>query len=497
VHYDPADTTEQSIAWTSSAPAVATVSGGTVTALAVGTATITATSTTDNTKFAACAVTVTTAPVPLAGISLNPTALNLVPGGTSTLTVNYDPADTTQQGIAWTSSAPAVATVSGGTVTALAVGTATITATSTTDSAKFAACVVTVSAATIPLTGLSLSQASLALNQGQQQTLFVSYIPATTTQQGVVWSSSDTGVATVDDATGLITAVAEGTAVITATSTADPTKTASCDVTVTVIHLVGISLNTNSLSLSGTGATGSFTVHYSPENTTERGISWTSDAPAVATVLNGVVTAVGGGTATITARSATDSSKTASATVTVTVPLVGISLSPNRLDLPELGDTGSFTVVYDPPDTTETGVSWGSSTTAVATVDAATGLVTAVAKGTATITATSAIHGSISADGDVGVKFSGAGIHIVFKGVEDETIDLDVALSGTNTLDVAAPVGFDRYLWYVDYDFLSSTSAPVLSYPVASIGAGRHYITVIVDQDGYHFSKAVTFTVAY
>ena len=145
VSYDPINTTDdKTITWTSDNEEVATISGGTVSALKEGTATITATV---GSCTAQCVVTVekeNTEPVkkPLTAISLDKATMNLKQGSTDTLTVAYTPGDTTDdKTVTWTSDNEEVATVSGGTVSALKEGTATITATVGSCTAQ---CVVTV-----------------------------------------------------------------------------------------------------------------------------------------------------------------------------------------------------------------------------------------------------------------------------------------------------------------------------------------------------------------
>ena len=83
-----------------------------------------------------------------------------------------------------------------------------------------------------------------------------------------------------------------------------------------VIPVTGVTLSENALTLT-VGGTGTLTATVSPGNATNRAVTWTSSDTAVATVSNGVVTAVSPGTATITARSG---GKTASCTVNVTPP---------------------------------------------------------------------------------------------------------------------------------------------------------------------------------
>jgi uncharacterized protein YjdB len=427
--YDPADTTERGIEWSSSDPSVATVSNGVVVAAGGGTATITARSTAHTTISASCAVTVTT---PLAGIQLSPNPLNIAGiGTTDSFTVVYDPADTTQTGLSWSSSNADVATVSGGTVAAVAVGTVTITAVSTADPSKTANATVNITTTEIPLTAITLSQDTLNLNKGGTDTLTVSYVPASATQQGVVWSSSDPTVATVSG--GTVAAVAVGTAVITARSAANSTISASATVTVTA-PLTGIQLSPASLAISGIGATGSLAATFAPTDTTQTGLAWSSSDPAVATVSNGVVTAAGGGTATITATSTTNSGISAAAMVTVIIPVTGITLNQTALSLNK-GGTGTLALSYAPTNTTQRDVTWSSSNTTVATVS--NGVVAAVGGGTATITATSTTDKTIDASCAVTVTAPLTGISLspnplAITGI-GTTGSLAVALAPTDT----------------------------------------------------------------
>ena len=92
------------------------------------------------------------------------------------------------------------------------------------------AATLTVTAATVSVTGVSLDKTELSLTVGGTETLTATVAPDNATDKTVTWTSSDSTVATVDQ-NGVVTAVAPGTAVITAT-TADGGKTASCTVTV-------------------------------------------------------------------------------------------------------------------------------------------------------------------------------------------------------------------------------------------------------------------------
>ena len=166
-------------------------------------------------------------------VKLDKDSLSLEVGGTATLTATITPSNATDQNVTWSSNAPGVATVdSSGNVTAVAPGTATITVT-TEDGNKTATCVVTVTAATVPVTGVTLSQneAHLYYNRTPNTlTLTATVAPANATNKAVTWTSSNPSVATVEN--GVVTAVACGTAVITATAADGSGASASCTVTV-------------------------------------------------------------------------------------------------------------------------------------------------------------------------------------------------------------------------------------------------------------------------
>ena len=223
----PADADNKTLTWTSSDNSIATVNNGNVTAVKEGTATITATS--HNHKTATCAVTVRANTGAVTSVNLNKTATTLVVGAKETLTASVLPPDATNKNISWSSNNNPVATVSTtGEVTAIAVGTATIIVT-TEDGAKTATCAITVVAATVPVTGVSLNKTTLELLVGNVEQLTATVAPTNATNKTVTWTTSNAAVATVS--AGYVTAVAAGSATITVTTT-DGNFTATCEVTV-------------------------------------------------------------------------------------------------------------------------------------------------------------------------------------------------------------------------------------------------------------------------
>jgi hypothetical protein len=151
VTVSPSTATNKSVSWSSSRPDVATVDeDGKVTAVKAGSATVIVI-TTDGSKTAKCDVTVEPRPIPVAGISLDKSSLELVEGEESSLIATIAPSDASNKTFTWSSSNSQVATVDdNGKVKAIAPGTATITAT-TADGGKTATCVVSVEAKPIPV----------------------------------------------------------------------------------------------------------------------------------------------------------------------------------------------------------------------------------------------------------------------------------------------------------------------------------------------------------
>lgn len=315
------------------------------------------------------------------GISLSPTAMSLTEGETGVFSATVSPSDATCQSIDWKSSSPQVATVSNGTVTAVAPGTAVITAST---SGVSASADVIVSAKAVHVTLISLDRIELSLKEGETTTLTPTIEPAAATDKSVTWSSDNTSVATVSD--GKVTAVKAGTATISV-KTADGGKVATCVVTVTPnnVPVFAVVLTRGAISLVEGGST-TLTAYVVPENASNKNVTWTSSNTSVATVTqDGTVTAVKAGTADITVTTA-DGGETATCVVTVHAKLInvtGVTLNKTSLSLSE-GSTETLIATITPSDAHDKIVTWTSSNTSVATVT--DGKVTGVKAGTATIT---------------------------------------------------------------------------------------------------------------
>ena len=450
---DPSSTTFTDItttaSWSSSDPAIATMSGATATALAKGTSTVKATYT-----------------VPGTGASVSGTATLTVEDkityrdeieitGPATIekgeTADYvatkktyryvndekdaEPTSTaTVTGTAtWSSGDTSVATVSGGSITGMNVGQVTITAsTGTGDSKVTGTKTITVENKVTYEYELEISPATAGIKVGGTQAFtakFMTYkcingvrqTPAeSSTDVTATYTSKNASVATVSGATA--TGVGQGTATIEATYT-DPvhsvtvtdTATLTVENNVTYEYELELTPATASVVVGGTQTYTATLVTYEcingvrqtpAKSTTTVPATVTSKNTSVATVSGSTATGVGKGTATIEASytvPGTTTTVTKTSTLTVDDNVSSVTLiEVSGADVVSYGTPVSLTArkntykvvngVRESTPTTSvdvtTSVSWSSGNTGVATVGASTGVVSAVNKGSAVITAT-------------------------------------------------------------------------------------------------------------
>lgn len=289
----PEAATEKDVEWSSTNEAVATVSNGVVTAVKSGNADIKVTTKTGN-FTATCKVTVIT---PVTGVTLDKTKEEIVIGEGLTLVATVQPADADNQNVKWATSDSKVATVSNGIVTSVGIGKANITVT-TEEGGFTATCELTVKP--IAVTGVEISESSLDMVEGDTYTLTAIVAPDNASNKAVTWSSSNESVATV--ANGVVTAVAAGDAVITV-KTVDGEFTATCAVKVAkaAVAVTGVSLDVTTLNLKA-GETATLVATVAPADADNKAVQWSSSDESVATVADGLVTAVAAGNAVITVK---------------------------------------------------------------------------------------------------------------------------------------------------------------------------------------------------
>ena len=331
--------------------------------------------------------------------------------------------------ITWCSNDENVATVDGdglvAVVTALNPGTAVITVT-TNEGGFTATCTVTVELIFIDY-DVFLDKDEITLKVGETWTLTAMVAMPDWMDKSVKWSSSDKFVATVDG-NGAVTGISEGTAVITVT-TNEGGFTATCTVTVTTdrpVYVDGIALDKNMMILA-LGKTGQIAAKISPSDATNKSVKWSSSNKAVATIdENGLVTAVSVGQITISVTTA-DGNFRAFCTVKVmasSLQPTGVALDKSAMTLP-VYSTGQVTATVSPIDAANKNIMWSSSNRMVANVDA-TGKITGITGGTATITAT-------TADGDFTATCI-VTVTVPVKGVTLDNTSMTIDLHGVGKL---------------------------------------------------------------
>ncbi len=308
------------------------------------------------------------------------------------LTPTIEPANATNKEIEWSSSDETIATVDeNGKVKALKEGVVNITATSKDNKEIKAICEVTVNKGFVALTEIVVTPENPNVEEKATLALTATFKPENATDKDVKWESKNPDFATVDAKTGIVTGVKMGKATIVATVTTEEGKIVTKEIEVIILEepipVTAIAFTEQTKTINK-GNTEKLTPTITPANHTSK-ITWkSSDENTVKVDKSGNITAVKNGTATITitATNKDGSTKTATISVTVKTPVASVNIA--GVNTVEVGKTTTLIATITPADATEKTVTWTSENTNFATIDAKTGVVTGVAKGTATIKAT-------------------------------------------------------------------------------------------------------------
>ena len=318
--------------------------------------------------------------VPVTGVSLAQTKLYLHRFDAVALVSAVLPEDAMNKGLIWESSDAEIASVNDlGVVIANQPGYATITVT-TVDGGYAATCDVSVDTPT----GVSITSGSAFRWPGEASLYIAKVLPTTAVNKTVIWSSSDESIAVVGKTTGMVRAIAPGTATITATTEVGGFTATAYMYVKQPVERIEVAPENIEISVGEKYKQLGFIVF--PENAFNKKVSYASDKSGVASIdPNGWLTGVSPGTATITVTTE-DGGFIDTCEVTVIQPVISVTLNSHEKTM-TVNDSASLTATVLPSDATHPNVTWSSNNTAVATVNQS-GKVTAISPGTATITAT-------------------------------------------------------------------------------------------------------------
>ncbi len=379
--FDPTDATNKEVVWavTEGDASLSVDQEGNITATQVaGTAKVTATSKENPTIVATCEVKVSIEDVPVESVEVVPSSLEISETESAKLGVKITPMTATNQEVTWSiKSGSENITLTGNEVKGVRAGQAEVEASV---GGQKAVCTITVKAK-VPVTSVKITPETVTLAVQKTQQLEAVIDPKDATHKTVTWTlTSGEGVVTLSE-TGLVTALKEGTATVTATVDG---ISATCTVTVTIpVKSVKITPETVTLSVQKTQQ---LEAVIAPKNATHKTVTWTltSGEGVVTLSETGLVTALKGGTATV---KATVDGISATRTITVTIPVTSVKIEPETVTL-AVQKTQQLEAVIDPKDATHKTVTWTLTSGEGVVTLSETGLVTALKEGTATVTAT-------------------------------------------------------------------------------------------------------------
>ena len=379
----PEDASSKKVTYTSSDAGVVKITGTTMKAVQRGECELTVASTLNPEVTETFRVLVIQ---PVKKISIQAGNKKVAAGSTLQLTASCAPDNASIQDVVWSSKNPAIAEVDqNGLVTGVKRGTVTITATAKDGSGVKAAVSLTV---TQPVTSVTFTQPELTVVAGRYAQGRVTVAPANASDRTLTWSSSDESVATVKG--GQITGRRAGTCIITCASHSNPEVTDS--IMVTVIQLVTrIECITSAEERSlKTGETVQLAWNTLPEDATDKGVTFKSLHPKIATVDEyGVVTALSRGTATIVATARDQGHRQGSVRITVVQPASGVEMK-DALYYVQRGRSSTVRAIVLPRNANNQKVYWSSMDESIASVRSngtSTGSVYGVSSGETTVTA--------------------------------------------------------------------------------------------------------------
>lgn len=427
------------------------------------------------------------ASVAVTGVDLSVRSLVLLTGEEETVSARIRPQNAGNTLLSWASSNEAVATVEGGLVKAHTEGTASISV--TTDDGGFQDRLL-VSVLGRHVSGVSLSpEGPLTLVKGTTQQFTATLVPEVVDNPALSWSSSAPEVLSIDRE-GLATALAGGSATVTVTS-ADGNKQASAEVSV-IVPVTGVALSENELSLVVNNEFSGLYAIITPEDATNRKVTWTVSDPELLSLTekaDGRVSLVGKYEADgWVAVQTEDGAFSAICNVYVRdIHAQSVSIEGGDFTM-DTGSTRQLKALVLPEDAVNSSVTWSSSNPAVATVSE-TGLVSGVKAGTATLTVTT-VDGGFTDSVTVTVKDVPVVSVSIAQGaqaslVRDQTLQLTAVINPDNATNKTVS-------WTSSVPAVASVSAEGV---VKGLSAGTTTVTVTTADGGHSASITISVTI--
>lgn len=319
---------------------------------------------------------------------------------------------------------------------------------------------------------------TIYMKSGSDTTLTVCHYPSSIEASEYIWSSSSSDIATVSQQ-GVVSTISSGSTQITAKT--DGGLKASCYIKVSNVVATDIELSPKKVSIY-IGYTHNLSYIISPDNTVDKTVTWTSSDNSVATVKDGVVTAVSAGTAQIKATSSNISVYAVCDVTVLQIYVTGVSLSSTKQAVQQ-GDSVSLVATVSPTYATYRDVVWSSSNPSVATVDDS-GCVVSLTPGITIITVTS-VDGEFSASCEVTVtEIAVTGVSLnysSFKLLAEETRTLIATITPYNAANLSVKL----------YSSNPSVATIDSNFQITAVSNGTATIYVTTEDGGYTASCKV------
>jgi uncharacterized protein YjdB len=356
-------------------------------------------------------------------VTVSPSTASVTVGGTVQLTATVSPSNASPKTVTWTTSNSSYATVStSGLVTGVAAGTVTITATSTSNASLSSSCTVTVTAAPNVTYQLVTATSQLAAND----IVIIGKGRNASVTSSSIYFLSNNATSSSTSIPGVTNSVASDFATVSSSSTTALLKltTSSTHYTLNLQNLGSLTGTQMLHAVSGTSTTLNFdtSTSYNKWDITIDSSSYVASIKSSSKSTYHVYSGTGD-----TFTCAKTTANVYLYKQVVSVPVTSVSLNYSSLTL-SVGNTATLVATIVPGNATNQSVTWASSNTSVATVDA-NGVVTAHAAGSATITVTT-VDGSHTATCTI-------------------TVPAPVTVTSLTTAGEAAPAPFRTPGWVV------------------------------------------------